>query len=233
MGAAYTKEIVCLANSTKPNGRCIAGREVSGGQLGAWIRPVSTPEQGESIRPNDSKYHHDGGGQPALLDVMRIVFKEHRPLHHQHENHLIDPGYSWGLAGKLAWKDALAMVETVPSLWGSGEQSFHGVNDEVSVASAAKIQTSLVLLRPKKLTLICKDWSKYTGGSERRPRASFQVGGTAYRLVVTDPLVEEAYKDSPDTEDDISGALICASLTDFFGQKNCAYKLVAAIIKEP
>jgi hypothetical protein len=36
-----TRRIVCLANSRKMNGRCIAGRELNEGKAGAWIRPVS------------------------------------------------------------------------------------------------------------------------------------------------------------------------------------------------
>jgi hypothetical protein len=37
----YKKTIVCLANSIKDNGRCIAGREVLANRYGGWIRPVS------------------------------------------------------------------------------------------------------------------------------------------------------------------------------------------------
>ncbi len=36
---AYVKHIVCLANSYKPRGRCIGGREVvAKGEYGGWIR---------------------------------------------------------------------------------------------------------------------------------------------------------------------------------------------------
>jgi hypothetical protein len=37
----YTKRIVCLANSVKHGGLCIAGREVMEHGFGGWIRPVS------------------------------------------------------------------------------------------------------------------------------------------------------------------------------------------------
>ena len=37
----YTKTILCLANSRKMSGRCIAGKEVREEGYGAWIRPVS------------------------------------------------------------------------------------------------------------------------------------------------------------------------------------------------
>jgi len=44
---ATVKRIVCLANSRKLQGRCIAGREIVQGKPGAWIRPVSAREHEE------------------------------------------------------------------------------------------------------------------------------------------------------------------------------------------
>ena len=42
MPATMVKRIVCLANSRRPGGRCVAGKEIlEDGQIGGWIRPVS------------------------------------------------------------------------------------------------------------------------------------------------------------------------------------------------
>jgi hypothetical protein len=46
------KRLVCLANSRKSGGRCIAGRELLTGNLGEWIRPVSDRKNEESQRMN-------------------------------------------------------------------------------------------------------------------------------------------------------------------------------------
>ena len=43
----YTKRIVCLANSRKMSGRCIAGKEVLDTGYGEWIRPISKRETAE------------------------------------------------------------------------------------------------------------------------------------------------------------------------------------------
>jgi hypothetical protein len=42
-----TKRIICLANSRKLSGRCLAGREFVDGCAGDWIRPVSSREHEE------------------------------------------------------------------------------------------------------------------------------------------------------------------------------------------
>jgi len=44
---ATVKRLVCLANSRKLSGRCVAGRELSGGRPIGWVRPVSARENEE------------------------------------------------------------------------------------------------------------------------------------------------------------------------------------------
>jgi len=38
---ACKKTLVCLANSRKPSGHCIAGKDLSEQAQGNWVRPVS------------------------------------------------------------------------------------------------------------------------------------------------------------------------------------------------
>ncbi|XXY54560.1 hypothetical protein WME91_25855 [Sorangium sp. So ce269] len=230
------KEIVCLANSTKTNGRCIAGREYSASKVGGWVRPVSARPTHE-ISTFESTYHHDGGGQPAVLDIVRVPLVAHAPLAHQTENYMIDPQYSWERVDRISWKDVLKLVEKPTSLWGMGEGSFHGINDEVSPAQAqaSGISNSLVLLRPKTVTVLVRDESRYTGGSDRRARVEFEINGIQYRLALTDPDRESHYLSHGPGEYDVSGSIICASLTEFFTKKNGvthAFKLAAALIEE-
>ena len=65
----YTKNIVCLANSYKRGGRCIAGKEILDGGFGAWIRPASDRPNQELSRPECSLW---GFRRPELLDIVSV-----------------------------------------------------------------------------------------------------------------------------------------------------------------
>ncbi|MDN5507344.1 MAG: hypothetical protein L0H10_26535, partial [Comamonas sp.] len=75
---SYSKVIVCLANSRKPSGRCIAGKEYFLNEkneffIGGWIRPVSQRESRE-ISENERIYNN--GITAQNLDVIKIKFTE-------------------------------------------------------------------------------------------------------------------------------------------------------------
>jgi hypothetical protein len=84
------KKMLCLANSYKPPaGRCIAGREIAGNDIGAWIRPVSSRETRE-ISLSECLYV--SRQLPELLDVIEFPVLRHDPRGHQVENYVIAAG---------------------------------------------------------------------------------------------------------------------------------------------
>lgn len=87
---AYTKTILCLANSRKLSGRCIAGKEKLRRGYGEWIRPVSA-RPSEEISEEERRY--ENGQSAQILDVISVPMREPRPGAHQTENHLIDDDY--------------------------------------------------------------------------------------------------------------------------------------------
>lgn len=221
----YTSTIVCLANSRKPGGRCVAGREVTGGRLGAWVRPVSA-RSGQEISWDERQYQD--GRDPSLLDVIEIPMTSPQPQHHQTENHLIDPQYYWQKRGSVSWQTTQAAVETVGGpLWVNGFSSSNGENDRVPEAQAHLLRRSLYLVRPEQLVLHVATEGGDFGPPRRRVRARFLLEGYTYRVVVTDPIVESECLREPDGDYEVEGALACVSLSEGFNQY--AYKLVAAL----
>lgn len=102
-----TKRILCFANSRKPGGRCVAGREIlPTGQLGAWIRPVSA-RQDESVWPSEQQYR-GSIGYPQVLDELYVPLLEAKPHGCQTENWVLDPNKWWQKTGTATWDVAVS-----------------------------------------------------------------------------------------------------------------------------
>ena len=78
-------KMLCMANSRKLKGRCIAGLLPNG----SWIRPVSTPS-GEAIDKSQTILDNERAIQP--LDVVKIPIERAISRYHQQENQLIADG---------------------------------------------------------------------------------------------------------------------------------------------
>ena len=247
---AYTKTIVCLANSDRDGGRCIAGKEVTDGGYGGWIRPVSDQQGGEQL--STAKFRlEDGGclhitilkdgvvkdmgwGCPQLLDVITIPLQEHCPHGCQRENHLIGGG-AWKKEGAFSWTDLAAVADQTPGdLWANGHSSGNGVNDQIPVGVVGKFEHSLLLIQPD--TLIIRVGFEEHG---RKVRAMFNFNGQEYGLIVTDPDVNYCYRKkiegeyrNGEYEIDANDVYMCISVAAKpFGAYH--YKLVASVIRKP
>jgi hypothetical protein len=97
---AYIKRIVCLANSFKMGGSCVAGKEMLPDGMGGWIRPVRGRETAE-VRPEECRLIDRA--LPKTLDILDVPLLRAAPCGHQTENHLIDLARRWNKVGALDW----------------------------------------------------------------------------------------------------------------------------------
>jgi hypothetical protein len=110
---AETVRMVCLANSRKRSGRCIAGMaRFADGSL-RWARPVSN-------RPDGAVSHQErriSGVEPELLDILEISLAEPRPHQYQTENWLLDGSKRWRLVGHAECRQLARLANEPTSLW--------------------------------------------------------------------------------------------------------------------
>lgn len=223
---AYTKTIVCLANSKRSSGWCVAGREVTSSGFGGWIRPVSA-RSSQEISEKERRYQD--GADPRVLDVIAIKMIRPQPQHHQQENHLIDADYYWVKRDTVSWRDVQSAVEDVAGpLWLNEYSSSHGHNDRVPEDRATGMPRSLYLVRPDELTLIVASEGGYYRPRRRRVRARFNLSGHSYCIGVTDPWMERQCLANSDRQTGLDDALLCVSLGGVF--HSYAYKLAVAVI---
>jgi len=224
MAPNYIKTIICLANSRKNSGRCVAGKEINGNRIGDWIRPVSA-------RPSDelSEYERrfQDGQDPKLLDVVHIPMIEPRPSGFQAENHLIDDRYYWVKEREATWAELEDAVDPISPLWDNRSSTYNGLHDRVDEASANQLRSSLRLIAVKDLSVSVGVEGAAFGNAKRKVRGHFSLGGLEYRLAVTDPVVERELFARDDGIFTVGSAILCISLGEPWD--GYAYKLIAAI----
>lgn len=223
-----TKRIVCLANSRKPKGRCVAGREVM--SPGAWIRPVSDrPDQAVSRQERRCRDSIGRLAEPKLLDVVDVPLREHRPQDYQSENWLLDPGCRWTKRDVYPASDLHRLCDQDGDLWVNGHETYHGTNDRVPLQLATGLADSLRLIHVHGMSVRVLTQGEDFGNPRRRVQACFRFNHADYALIVTDPEIEAEFLSKSDGEYAHRPCYLTVSLSEPF-QGYC-YKLVAGMIK--
>jgi Dual OB-containing domain len=219
------KTLVCLANSRKLSGRCVAG--IVDGGPGEWIRPVSA-------RPNcevsEYERQYEDGSDPNVLDIVSVPLLRPQPHSFQSENWLLDPGRYWQRIGWVGWDKLLKLEQRPRTLWINGHCTYHGGNDRVPIEQADTLADSLKLIRVDGLTLQVHVPGAAFGDPKRIVRARFWHAGSKYILRVTDPEYERAYLAEPNGNYELGEAFLTVSLGEPHSD-GYAYKLVAAIVE--
>ena len=223
---AITKRIVCLANSRKLHGRCVAGVELPAGKEVRWIRPVSARENQEV---SEYERQYQDGSDPTLLDIIDVPLLEHRPTDHQQENWVLDPQYYWDKVGVFERADLNKISERGGTLWRNGISTSKGRNDRIPTDQASAETNSLKLVHVDNLELRVFAPPTAFGTSKRRVQARFRFDGSAYALWITDPHIEQEFLAKADGVYSYGNCFLTVSLGEPFD--NFCYKLVAAVLK--
>ena len=219
------KRLVCLANSRKTSGRCVAGRELLGDSVGGWIRPVSNRER-EEVSAYERRYRD--GFDPRVLDVIDIPLIEPKARLHQRENWLLDPDRYWVKVGEFPHGRVNSLVE-LGDLWLNGHRTRGGLNDFVPVEAVDEAAGSLKLVAVSDLALHIYVPGLAFGNPKRRVQAAFTYRGTKYCLWVTDPVIEDAYLAKDDGVYTVGRSALTVSLAEPHDDGRC-YKVIAAVI---
>ncbi len=216
-------DLLCLANSFKEGGRCVAGLRMDGR---GWVRPV-TSAAGAPLRL--SHYQLQNGSSPQLLDVIRVGVRQHCPMPHHPENWLIDES-PW----RLLRRGAGVCYRPWLNQWVARGTGLLG---DTRIAIAAyefegnPLPRSLQLIEPCDL-----HWRVEDLDGKKKARAIFRLGSMHYNLPLTDPnlhgvlLRREVGKYSL-SETRIPGdaePMLTLSLTEPFN--GYCYKLVCALV---
>ncbi|GGJ76334.1 hypothetical protein GCM10011583_04610 [Streptomyces camponoticapitis] len=221
---ALIKTLVCLANSRKLSGRCVAGMVDDDSR--EWVRPVSSRPKGE-VSDRERKY--EDGTDPNVLDIISVPLIRPQPNDFQSENWLLDPACYWKKNGRLGWRGLLSLEQQPSALWVNGFSTYHGNDDRLPIEEAVTLSDSLKLIRITNLRLQVHLPGAAFGDQKRVLRAHFSYAGHEYILRVTDPVYEQAYLAKPEGMYELGESFFTVSLGEPY--EGYVYKLVAAIIE--
>ena len=221
------KRIVCLANSRKRSGRCIAGKEIlKDGRPGAWVRPVSDRETGEV---SEEERQYEDGSDSCVLDVIDVPVLEAQPSSFQRENWLLDPKHYWSKVRSMTQNDLADFVDPATSLWVNGCSTYNGLNDRIPIDEADDLDSSLRLVKIDRLELVVSQPGRDFGNYRRRVQGRFTYSNVDYWLRITDPAYERQYLSRPDGSYEIGKSYLTVSLGESY--QGYSYKLIAAVIE--
>lgn len=208
-------QIICLANSIRPGGRCIAGKDL---KTGEWIRPVN--DNSNRAIPNSFTL----AKSLKLMDIVEIPLKSNvLSDKYQRENRLVD-NWSWNIVGR-------ATIGNVIKLCESNAQILHNDIDHVDATDM-----DLLPMPDWKSLQLIQTQVQFVPDSydNSRWRAEFQDGlGNDYSLKVTDPDFDTKLRSGSSVSSD---CILCISLPepwkpDTGNQPLRSYKLVAGVIE--
>jgi len=208
-------QIICLANSYKHDGRCIAGIDMNTGE---WVRPI--PKRKTAIY---NERFIDGiiDNEPRLLDVLNIPIGSQAPDEGcQPENRYLENG-CWKRQRRLSVHDVSQYVENTENLLHNKENK---VDPDIFIQMPRQQWKSLQLIRVANPDFGLNPWQK--------KRCIFRYSGVRYELKVTDPVIINKINNK---ENISKNCLLIISMATSFKtpayEKPYCWKMVAGVIE--
>lgn len=201
-----TFKIVCLANSFKHGGRCIAGIKTD---RTGWIRPISAQLDG-TLTEADCQLAN--GKFPELFDVIKINCTEPYPSSHQPENWVVSQ-QKWMFSGRPTRKFLKSLLKSEVERAERCEYLFGNSSDRIDWNSIQEkpLDASLQVIAPKNIT-----WKITTPDFiNRKYRVSFKFCEVFYDLPITDPAWRETLSQLADGDYCAAEAIELLNLQDF------------------
>jgi hypothetical protein len=164
-------EIVCLANSAKHGGRCLAGINLDSGR---WVRPVSDQQEGQ-LRPSAMKISVGGViREVGPLDVIDLGPIRARPEVGQPENVVFESGIA-----SIGFRHSISINQLGRFIQREGNLLF-GDLPYVPKARALDVRSSLALIEVNEPRF----W--ISPNKPNQLRVCFDFAKVQYDLPVTD-----------------------------------------------
>lgn len=209
-------KFVCLANSYKEHGRCVAGIEILNDEIviengsPKWIRPISSNPHGEIETSLVSNLN--------LLDIVEIEVTKNLPNGYQTENVLFDLN-SINKTGNFSEEKLSELCNSKHNL------IFGNRGKSVIEEKASELNYSLDFISVTEFEFYYK---KYEDNPNSQLRIIFSHNRNQYDLPVTDPIFMENYKQNQKLVENKTEIYLVLSLGVI--HKGWHYKLVAGIL---
>lgn len=215
------KYFICLANSYKHGGRCLAGIELTTNAEGKpvivynpdgrphWIRPISDEKDG--VIPNDIAQDIKLFSVIKLFDAVPCGQKPH----------VEDTKYSHLKCYNGRFRNDEELLKLC--LDRKHQNLFYSQGKAISVERAQQLDYSLMFIHPENAEAYIdeeREKSKY--------RMKFNYYGFNYDFSITDPVFLEEFQKVPDRFSQLKDVYLTLSLG--LGFEGFHYKLVAAVV---
>lgn len=209
--------LICLANSYKNHGRCVAGIDPQSGQ---WVRPFS-PSLDGAIPVDNPLIDVD---KIQLLDLVEIPLNSQETRGYERENQGYYPA-RWQVVGKAKMTELLKYRER--QLLYPQFSCFISFDDlKAQKRLNGKLRT-LQLIEVKSFRAYRNSWGKYRGKIEDQ---SYGIGDC--ELSITDPFLRDKLAQNQSVS---RHCLLCMSLGQPWqaepGMESRCYRLIAGVIE--